>query len=99
MAKHFITIQPRFTAGVSNILATVFIYTIHLCIISKLQWSFFCAAYSSRANLACNKGKSHESCGNVFVSHQKDLNGSRDLTGTQDNQCPKKCGYVMMIYI
>ena len=92
MAKHFITIQPRFTAGVSNILATVCIYTIYLCVISKLQWSFFCAAYSSRAYLACNKGKSHELCGNVFVSNQMDLNGSRDPTGTQDNQWPKKFG-------
>ena len=92
MAKPFMTIQPRFSSGISISLATVYISTMYLCIISKLQGSFFCAAYSSRAHFDCDMEESHDRCGKAFVSNQMDLNGSRDLAGIKNNQWPKNCG-------
>ena len=92
MAKPFITIQPKFNLCLSISLATVYICTIYICIISNLQGSFFCGAYSSRAHLDCNKGEYHDLCGKAFVSNQMDLNGSRDLGGIKNNQWAKNCG-------
>ena len=92
MTKPFITIQPKFNYGLSISLATVYICTIYICIISNLQGSFFCGAYSSRAHLDCNKGEYHDLCGNAFISIQMDLNGSRYLGGIKNNQWPKNCG-------
>ena len=92
MTRPFITIQPKFNYGLSISLATVYICTIYICIISNLQGSFFCGAYSSRAHLDCNKGESHDLCGNAFVSNQMESNGSWDLAGIKDNKGSKTCG-------
>ena len=88
MDKPFMTIQQRLNFGLGLHLASVYIY---LCIFSKLQGSIFGSAYSSRAYLDRNKGKSHDLCGNVFVSNQMDLNDSMDLAGTKHNQLLKNC--------
>ena len=92
MAKPFMTIQSRFTCGISISLATVYISTIYLFIISKLQGAFFCAAYSSREYLDCNYEKSHDRCGNAFVSNQMESNGNWDPEGIKDNKGSKTCG-------